>query len=341
MCFNRLYYGRHWRLELWVEWLLCSIHQLCSAKHLPFAGWKIRKWEGWVIWLLLPATAMWLSHTSYLIPSWMVSNAIQVVTSVVLKRICWESRSPQQVGLSILQTLVAAWMRILLTFSISYVSWEIANSMTKYSHYFWKHDRNSGCRFLFDCLGSMLSRLLYMSKVKTHHQEVMNSMRNDGLIVCEWHSQGYDHSFLLCLFWFGRKWYNSCMLLWSIVRDAWQLYYKVNYWRVMIVVFLYNTILDLVSTQLYAGFNSMELLLYNGLLSLPVLIGIIFATGEVWNSAERIILESKTSLMFLPLLAASLMMGSLLNYCLFLCTLCNSALTTTIVGTLRSVLGTV
>ncbi|CAM6030664.1 unnamed protein product [Sphagnum balticum] len=89
------------------------------------------------------------------------------------------------------------------------------------------------------------------------------------------------------------------------------------------------------------GFNSMELLLYNGLLSLPVLIGIIFATGEVWNSAERIILESKTSLMFLPLLAASLMMGSLLNYCLFLCTLCNSALTTTIVGTLRSVLGTV
>ncbi|KAH8941704.1 hypothetical protein BDL97_14G058900 [Sphagnum fallax] len=89
------------------------------------------------------------------------------------------------------------------------------------------------------------------------------------------------------------------------------------------------------------GFNSMELLLYNGLLSLPVLIGIIFATGEVWNSAERIILESKTSLIFLPLLAASLMMGSLLNYCLFLCTLCNSALTTTIVGTLRSVLGTV
>ncbi len=109
----------------------------------------------------------------------------------------------------------------------------------------------------------------------------------------------------------------------------------------MIVVFLYNTILDLVTTQLYAGFNSMELLLYNGLLSLPVLIGIIFATGEVWNSAERIILESKTSLIFLPLLAASLMMGSLLNYCLFLCTLCNSALTTTIVGTLRSVLGTV
>lgn len=44
---------------------------------------------------------------------------------------------------------------------------------------------------------------------------------------------------------------------------------------------------------------------------------------------------------FLPLLISSLLMGSLLNYCLFLCTLCNSALTTTIVGTLRSVLATV
>ncbi|CAM6029770.1 hypothetical protein CY35_13G113800 [Sphagnum magellanicum] len=89
------------------------------------------------------------------------------------------------------------------------------------------------------------------------------------------------------------------------------------------------------------GFNSMELLLYNGILSLPVLIGVIFATGEVWDAAEKIIVESRASLMFLPLLAASLLMGSLLNYCLFLCTLCNSALTTTIVGTLRSVLGTV
>jgi solute carrier family 35 protein len=85
----------------------------------------------------------------------------------------------------------------------------------------------------------------------------------------------------------------------------------------------------------------MELLLYNGILSLPVLIGVIFATGEVWDAAEKIIVEFRASLMFLPLLAASLLMGSLLNYCLFLCTLCNSALTTTIVGTLRSVLGTV
>lgn len=85
----------------------------------------------------------------------------------------------------------------------------------------------------------------------------------------------------------------------------------------------------------------MELLLYNGILSLPVLLVIISVTGEVWDSAQSLTRQSQESLAFLPLLVASLLMGSLLNYCLFLCTLCNSALTTTIVGTLRSVLGTV
>jgi len=89
------------------------------------------------------------------------------------------------------------------------------------------------------------------------------------------------------------------------------------------------------------GFNSMELLLYNGILSLPVLLVIISVTGEVWDSAQSLTRQSQESLAFLPLMVASLLMGSLLNYCLFLCTLCNSALTTTIVGTLRSVLGTV
>lgn len=89
------------------------------------------------------------------------------------------------------------------------------------------------------------------------------------------------------------------------------------------------------------GFNSMELLLYNGILSLPVLLIIVVGTGEVWDSFESLRRQSHESLAFLPLVLASLLMGSLLNYCLFLCTLCNSALTTTIVGTLRSVLGTV
>ncbi|KAG0622179.1 hypothetical protein M758_3G077600 [Ceratodon purpureus] len=88
------------------------------------------------------------------------------------------------------------------------------------------------------------------------------------------------------------------------------------------------------------GFNSMELLLYNGILSLPVLLAIILATGEVWESVESIKTQLAETALFLPLLISTLLMGSLLNYCLFLCTLCNSALTTTIVGTLRSVFGT-
>lgn len=85
----------------------------------------------------------------------------------------------------------------------------------------------------------------------------------------------------------------------------------------------------------------MELLLYNGILSLPVLLAIILATGEVWESVECIKTQFAETTLFLPLLVSTLLMGSLLNYCLFLCTLCNSALTTTIVGTLRSVFGTV
>lgn len=88
------------------------------------------------------------------------------------------------------------------------------------------------------------------------------------------------------------------------------------------------------------GFNSMELLLYNGILSLPVLLAIILGTGEVWESVQSIKTQFAETVLFLPLLISTLLMGSLLNYCLFLCTLCNSALTTTIVGTLRSVFGT-
>lgn len=85
----------------------------------------------------------------------------------------------------------------------------------------------------------------------------------------------------------------------------------------------------------------MELLLYNGILSLPVLLAIILGTGEVWESVQSIKTQFAETVLFLPLLISTLLMGSLLNYCLFLCTLCNSALTTTIVGTLRSVFGTV
>lgn len=44
---------------------------------------------------------------------------------------------------------------------------------------------------------------------------------------------------------------------------------------------------------------------------------------------------------FIWLFIVALFLGSVLNYSLFFCTVWNSALTTSIVGSLRSVLGTV
>eukprot|EP00271_Cylindrocystis_brebissonii_P009103 TRINITY_DN23753_c0_g1_i1.p1 TRINITY_DN23753_c0_g1~~TRINITY_DN23753_c0_g1_i1.p1 ORF type:complete len:373 (+),score=66.26 TRINITY_DN23753_c0_g1_i1:458-1576(+) len=87
------------------------------------------------------------------------------------------------------------------------------------------------------------------------------------------------------------------------------------------------------------GYNSNELLLYNAVLSLPVLILLTWGTGEL-----RFALPALTTLLgtnFLWLVIVSLLMGCLLNYALFLCTITNSALSTTIVGTLRSVVGTI
>lgn len=86
------------------------------------------------------------------------------------------------------------------------------------------------------------------------------------------------------------------------------------------------------------GYTSNELLLYNAVLSLPVLAVITHVSGEAsvaWPSLRHLPPG------FLVLLVLSLLLGALLNYSLFLCTLSNSALTTTIVGTLRSIVGTV
>ncbi|KAL3498251.1 hypothetical protein ACH5RR_040983 [Cinchona calisaya] len=82
------------------------------------------------------------------------------------------------------------------------------------------------------------------------------------------------------------------------------------------------------------GLSSIEILLYNSLLSLPFLLFLIIATGEFPSSLSLIFAKS-TSLLVLVLL--SLVMGIVLNYTMFLCTIVNSALTTTIVGVLKGV----
>ncbi|XP_038695584.1 UDP-galactose/UDP-glucose transporter 7-like isoform X2 [Tripterygium wilfordii] len=84
------------------------------------------------------------------------------------------------------------------------------------------------------------------------------------------------------------------------------------------------------------GLTSVEIMFYNSFLSLPVLIFLIMATGEFPNSLSLLFAKSN-SLSFLFILITSLVMGIALNFTMFLCTIVNSALTTTIVGVLKGV----
>ncbi|KAB1204449.1 hypothetical protein CJ030_MR8G028155 [Morella rubra] len=88
------------------------------------------------------------------------------------------------------------------------------------------------------------------------------------------------------------------------------------------------------------GLSSVEIMFYNSILSLPFLLFLIIATGEFPNSLSLLFAKSN-SLYFLVILILSLVMGIVLNFTMFLCTIVNSALTTTIVGVLKGVGSTV
>ncbi len=86
---------------------------------------------------------------------------------------------------SFLQKLVAAWMRILLTFLISNFSWVLANITSESSHCFWKGNRNSGRRLCIMVMNSVGSHgslsLLFVMKVMVCHfvsdsHEVMTAL---------------------------------------------------------------------------------------------------------------------------------------------------------------------
>ncbi|GMG99251.1 hypothetical protein Nepgr_001091 [Nepenthes gracilis] len=84
------------------------------------------------------------------------------------------------------------------------------------------------------------------------------------------------------------------------------------------------------------GLSSVEIMFYNSFLSLPFLMFLIVLTGEFPNSLSLLLAKS-TSLSFLLIFIISLVMGIILNFTMFLCTVINSALTTTIVGVLKGV----
>lgn len=84
------------------------------------------------------------------------------------------------------------------------------------------------------------------------------------------------------------------------------------------------------------GLSSVEIMLYNSLLSIPFLLFLIIATGEFPNSLS-LLFAKISSIYFVVILILSLVMGIVLNFTMFLCTIVNSALTTTIVGVLKGV----
>ncbi|KAK3210447.1 hypothetical protein Dsin_015153 [Dipteronia sinensis] len=84
------------------------------------------------------------------------------------------------------------------------------------------------------------------------------------------------------------------------------------------------------------GLSSIEIMFYNSFLSLPFLLFLIIITGEFPYSVS-LLFAKINSFSFLVILLLSLVMGIALNFTMFLCTIVNSALTTTIVGVLKGV----
>ncbi|XP_023002432.1 UDP-galactose/UDP-glucose transporter 7 [Cucurbita maxima] len=84
------------------------------------------------------------------------------------------------------------------------------------------------------------------------------------------------------------------------------------------------------------GLTSIEIMFYNSFLSLPFLLFLIIATGEFPDSLSLLFAKSN-SFSFLVIFLLSLVIGIVLNFTMFLCTIVNSALTTTIVGVLKGV----
>ena len=71
----------------------------------------------------------------------------------------------------------------------------------------------------------------------------------------------------------------------------------------------------------------------------PPLFLVVLATGELGSGIERLSAMSG-DVGFVSVFVLALLAGMLLNYALFLCTLTNSALTTTVVGVLKGVVST-
>jgi len=92
-------------------------------------------------------------------------------------------------------------------------------------------------------------------------------------------------------------------------------------------------LLYVAKTGAETGINSFGLLFYNSLLAIPFVLVIVLYTSELSTVLDYPRLGDNG---FQLVLIANLVLGSLLNYSMFLCTTTNSALTTTVVGQVKN-----
>ncbi|KAG7672886.1 hypothetical protein Ndes2526B_g08358 [Nannochloris sp. 'desiccata'] len=90
------------------------------------------------------------------------------------------------------------------------------------------------------------------------------------------------------------------------------------------------------------GVSTSELLAYNALLSLPFILIVMILSGEAFSVLPVLhaAISQHGNMQIIGLLLICSLSGVALNFSMFLCTLLNSALTTTIVGALKGVIVT-
>ena len=84
--------------------------------------------------------------------------------------------------------------------------------------------------------------------------------------------------------------------------------------------------------------SKLSVLYFNSLMSVVGVCGVLFWKQDEVEAVRNF--EAWGDPQFVILLVAASVMGSVLNYAIFLCTTVNSALTTTVVGCLKNVLTT-
>ncbi len=111
---------------------------------------------------------------------------------------------------SFLQKFVAAWMRILLTFLISNVSWVLANITSESSHCFRKGNRNSGRRLCIMACPSFWED--YYMLIYTHFIDLLSTPT-----VGSWWTQWVVMAAYHCCLWW--RWWS--VTLWVTLMRLW------------------------------------------------------------------------------------------------------------------------